>query len=143
MNNKFDERQLLVRGKVFMFGFIYLGIYMLLNALIRDNGILWADEPTAAVLGIMSAVCICSVILILKDAYSAPNSNMWTVAVVIMSIAAVVSLLCGIDGWIVNGFVEKGTITIAARTTLLGVFFLIISCVYWVKKFLDKREESN
>lgn len=139
MNDKFDERQLLIRGRIFQIGFFYLAVFFLLSAFIKSFGILWADDFSVAIIGIMSATGICSVLLIVKDAYAAPGSIMWNVAVASINFAAVAALFSGIAQIQRFGFSQNGTLTDGGRTIILGGIMLIISVTYWVKKYIDQR----
>ncbi len=141
MCDKFDERQLQVRGRVFQFGFFYLGIYLMFTAFLKDYNILWADDLTVSVLGVMSAVCVCSVALILKDAYAARYTGRYSFVAGILGVGALSSFIFGADGALRDGLVRNGALTVAARTLILGLFFAVIAVTYWVKRRQDKRAE--
>lgn len=67
---KYDERQLLARGKAYRAAFWTLVAYSLLNGLLFvGTGIRWADEMTVPFIGVCLAATVYAVICILKDAY--------------------------------------------------------------------------
>ena len=44
LNNDFDERQLKIRGAVYLHTLIVMALLILANAFLRMNGVIWADE---------------------------------------------------------------------------------------------------
>jgi hypothetical protein len=83
---EFDERQLLIRGKVFFHGFMALTILLLINAWLQSFGILWASGFQQHVVILMIAVTVTSVEAILRGAYFVSE---WHRKVVVITIASI------------------------------------------------------
>jgi hypothetical protein len=66
---KFDERQLWIRGNVFKHAFFAQILLLLLNAMITGNGIIWADNFHMNLIILFIPVVVCSLELIFRDVY--------------------------------------------------------------------------
>lgn len=74
MGNKtykqYDERQKLVRGKVFTFAWIYTLCFFMVNAFIFEAGYQWCSNLNLAFLGVLISLEISYAILIIENAYT-------------------------------------------------------------------------
>ena len=140
---EFDERQVQVRGGVYKIGFIFLSVFTFVDAMLKNSGIIWADYMTTAWIGIMATISLCSILLILKYAYTPAISNRPNILIIILSLASVSSIIFGISDMRQQGFVLNGQISAAARTLILGLLFLSVTVVYWVKKLLGKKDDRD
>ena len=67
---QYDERQKLIRGKVYTYTWIYTLCFFMVNAIIFESGHEWCSLVNLAFLGILTSLLISSAVLIIKDAYA-------------------------------------------------------------------------
>lgn len=136
----YDERQLLMRGKGFQYGFFTLMIYnMVYGAAYMDEMPSWCDNMTGNFIGIALALLVFGTYCIWNDAYVSLNQNPKRVYI-LSSICAIVNLLVGIFNICDEEMIVDGRITFHSVNILLAVVFAVFIVVFGLKNYRDSRE---
>ncbi|HBU11792.1 MAG TPA: hypothetical protein DEB31_03425 [Clostridiales bacterium] len=125
-SDKFDERQLQIRGNIFKHGvFTAIGL-LLANAFLQKAGILWASGFHQNILLLMLTVTVISVAFHVRGVYFAENGtqrrmflSVFTVAALMLSVSSVV-------------FIIDGDTLIAGGMLTDTGFFLVLAILFWV-----------
>lgn len=144
LNKDFDERQLKIRGAVYLHTLIVMVLLILVNAFLRMNGLVWADELYQALLLIMVPVTVGSVELICKDAYIGVRRS-YGAMILLLGLCGIVgffpplfSILSGKDGFVVNGaFTSDG------QRMMVSFCCLIISSVFVARYFYERHQQGE
>ncbi|WP_040948641.1 hypothetical protein [Gorillibacterium massiliense] len=140
-NSNFDERQKQIRGSVFQTGYVFLALFFLVDAMVKQSGHVWADYADMAMIGIMASVTFCSIILIIKNSYAGTSPAKWQLLVFLITVASVLSIVFGANDLPQYGYLTDGHITDASRTLIIGLLLFIIAAVYWIKQAVAKLTE--
>ena len=141
LGTKYDERQKIVRGKAYRFGFY---VTVVANAALL---ILSTSTDAVRVLGytafmipIIAGVTAQFSYCIFKDGYVGLNTNM-TRFVIFMAFVAAFNLLLAVSA-IANGtMLVDGTLRVPFLNLLVGIMALVMFADLLIKKLLDGREE--
>lgn len=141
VKTKYDERQLVVRGKAYKVGFYSAlaacGVMMFLctgNFGAEKLGYSGYFIPILA--GVVGQVSYC----IFKDGYVGLNTNM-TRFILIMALIGAFNLFFGIFAAVRGELIVNKTIQGPFINLLCGIMFVIIFAELVVKKAIDAREE--
>lgn len=140
--NKFDERQLKIRGHIFIHGYIFIAVYMLVTALISSSDMLWFNETANVMVGLGLSVALCCIEMILHEAYE-PISENRHVAMSILMVALLVGIIGGINKIIKFGFVINGNISEDLGYIIFNLSLELVSVIYWIKHFIDKKNKNR
>lgn len=137
---KYDERQELVRGKGFKYGFLTLMAYdLVMGGLYLDEAPGWCDTMMQNLLGIILAVSVFGVYCIWNDAYMSLNESPSVVYLVFGGIGGM-NLLAGTMNWIHGSVVENGRLTFRGANLMLGMIFALFALVFWLRNHVKKEE---
>lgn len=136
---RFDERQILERGKAFRNGYISLATAMLVCFLIKDCFEMnLVDDSSIMLACLWVSVVVFSVTMIVKNAYDGIHEGRNAVVVSFMGAAGffilVIESIKGIRGTFVL-FSAAGNLICAAS-------MLTICAVYWAKRQRDRKRDN-
>lgn len=139
---KYDERQELVRGRGFKYGFftllIYFAVYGYLGIALEK---LPVDHMTGCFVGILLGVLVCACYQIWNEGYFALNENRRRV-LIIFAVVAVVNFLIAGRNMMHGEMVHNGVLTIHSLNLFCGLMFIIIAVVLFLKDRLGAKEEE-
>ena len=140
--SEYDERQELLRGRAYKWGYIFLGSYVGILAFLSFVGIsLPADNSLLLIIGLIIAMCIVETIAILNDCYFALNDNKTSIIVsfvvlmIINGMIAIYDILTGM-AW-ADGILKIGSLNVFIDIELIYLLILII-----IKTHKDGKEEE-
>lgn len=137
---KYDERQAIVRGNGFKYGFATLALY---NAAYGLCAGAWKkpfmDTLTAMVLGICIAAAVYIVYCIWNDAYFSLNENPKRVLLGFALIALLNYMIAGMNFYH-NEMVEDGVLTYRSCNLICAVLFTVIFAALFIKKIIRGAE---
>ena len=137
---KYDERQELLRGKGYKYGFFCLMIYdFLAGALYIDGYPKWCDELVLNIFGISIALLVFVSYCIWKDAYLALSEKPRQVCAFLL-IAIIVNGAVGIGNFVSGEATTGGSLNFRAVNFILAVVLLIVMIELLVKIWLSKKE---
>ena len=134
---EYDERQKVIRGNAYKYGFMFLVCYLLLIMFFDATGFeIPLDLAALAVTGIVSGVTVVACYSIWNGAYWGLNNNVKRYMIVFIAgfvlngVIAVISLVMGTmfkDGIVHGSFVNL----------IVTIMFVIISIVMFIRKRID------
>lgn len=136
---KYDERQLLGRGKAYQAGFFTVLIYELLYGVVDLLGVKWCVNITGIVIGLFLGITVFAVVAIVNDAYMSinekPNSwlGLWS-AVILLNLACTAMQLSE------GELIRDGMLTEMWTNALCAAMFLVILVTQLVHNRKLKRE---
>lgn len=141
IKNQFDERQELVRGKGFQYGFFTI---MISNAvLLFMNAFeipLFSDLQVAMVLSIVIGISVFACYCIWNDGYFALNEKR-TGLLISFGCCGLLNLLIAI-GHITGGdIIENGAFTFRSMNLFCALLFFVIFIALLAKQLKDRKEE--
>ena len=142
---KFDERQVLERGKVFFHGIIAAIILLLGNAVLQDSGKIWASGFIQNITILFAIITVITVEMVFRDVYfgyGKPNREL------------LMTLIFGICALIIFGFALKdlgsgealivnGTFTEKGEHLPYAVLSLIIAVSLAIKAIRKPRSTEE
>lgn len=140
---KFDERQELIRGRGFKYGFFTLLIYDAFVAFFYESLALnqYIDSILLHLIGIFIAILVYVSYCIWNEGYFSVNENPKKVLIG-FAVIAVFNFLIGYMQLKDKGIFENGVLTYRCINLLCGFIFLIIFAQLLMKKLLIKAEEE-
>lgn len=137
---KYDERQQILRGKGFKYGFFSLIIYNMIYAL-ADSVLekVYAESSVIIFIGICFGVIVYAGYCIWHEAYFSLNENPKKVIVAFLLIAVINFIVTAFDIK-ESKLVKNGVLQFEAINFLCGIFMLIIVFEILIKKVFAKRE---
>lgn len=141
---KFDERQELIRGRGFKYGFFTLIIYDLCVTFLKDVLSLnqYADTALLSLIGILIAICVYVSYCIWNEGYFSVNENPKKV-LISFAVVALFNFFIGYMQIIDKGIFENGVLTYRCINLLIGFLFLIIFAELFLKKVIIKSDEEE
>ena len=137
---KFDERQELVRGTSFKYGFfaliIYNGAYILATMALEK---LPFDTATGMFFGICFGVMVFAAYGIWHDGYLALNEKPVRVLIA-FALIGIINLALGIRSFVAGDAFVDGQLTFRSINLFCGLLFVFIGVVYLLKWIKDVRE---
>lgn len=145
VDKKFDERQLIARGKAYGHAFDALIGYLMANYLLCNyRGSTWTQPGVDAFIGIYFGLAFFSIECIWRDAYFKVGENvrkhlwwMW-ISTGVMAVLFVSSLLLHTDQYVVDGLV-----TFDAIFPAMMVYYIMVNVVIIWRVFAARREERE
>lgn len=144
LNKDFDERQLKIRGAVYLHTLIVMALLILVNAFLRMNGVIWADELYQALLLIMLPVTVGSIELICKDAYIGVRRS-YGAMIMVLGLSGIVgffppliSILSGRDR-----FAANGSITSVGLRMMVSFCCLSISAMFAARYVYERHHQED
>lgn len=140
--NNFDERQVLIRGKIFMHMYIILVIFLFFNALLYSFDIIWINGFHSSILITMIATAIGSVEAIVRDVYfkNTRESFLALSLLVIGTSLFILSIMHIIDG---ASIISDGELTQEGFSFILSLTILSIGISGVLKFLINKKKEHR
>ena len=136
MKCEYDERQSVIRGKGYKYGFFAFMICNFLHGMSYAAEITLPLDPAAfAVLSIIIALAVQISYCIWNDAYFSLNENK-TRVLIVFAVIGIVNLVLGIFGLCEGRAIENGVLNFRCTNLFCGVLFLYIFCVLFLKRFV-------
>lgn len=136
---KYDERQIIARGKAYKVGFFTLLIYGAVCTVLQAMEIYLCDGLVREVIGIVIGVGAFAIVAILNDAYIGYNENN-RYSIGVMSLIGLLNLGSAIIGIITDGLWKDGQATNTIVNLAVFILFFVILTTYWLHKKKTKDE---
>ncbi len=137
---KYDERQKAEIGRGYRCAFcaymIYNGIFIFLDAALDLQ---FMQTGLIMLCGVLVAAATHVIYCIFHEAYWGLNNNAKNYIVVLL-VAMVLNLICGIVMIVTKGCMENGVVSFRITNLLVAVFVAVILAALLVKWVRDKRE---
>ncbi len=139
--NQFDERQELVRGKGFKYGFFTV---MISNTVLLFFDILevplFSNMEVAMTASIVVGVAVFASYCIWNDGYFALNENRKSL-LIMFGLIGLMNIVIGIRNLIAGVVIENGALTFPSTNLFCALLFLVIFVVLLLKHIKDGKEE--
>ena len=137
---KYDERQVLARGRGYKVAFYTTVITSMIPAVLSDNIIRFLGPSMYFIplsVGLMVYISYC----IWNDAYLELNLNKksWIIYMVMIGLFNIFLFLLHIK----EGYVKDGVISISAVNLLMGIMCIVILIQIFIKDIVDKKREAD
>jgi hypothetical protein len=140
---KFDERQLQIRGDIFKHGFLIVGALMLLNAFLQGEGIEWANGFQQNVLMFILASTVVSIEFHLRGVYFGKGGRQ-KAFIVIFGFCSVFLLVLSVIHYVQGEkFVADYRLTDNRFSIVCGIMFLLNTICAIFQLFREKQEARN
>lgn len=137
--NDYDERQILARGRAFMWGFfslmICLMVYSLTDMLIEP----WCDTLTGCIICICVSLIVFAVICIRQDAFAGIGQKRKRNLTVLLVLTAA-NLLFGVSHIIDGDLLRDGLLSFRSVSLIVGATTGLVLLVYWFHGLRDRGE---
>ena len=138
---EFDERQELIRGRGFKYGFFTLLIYNLIigplmNALAQDK---LFDATTQNTFGVCIALLIFGGYCILNDAYMSLNEKP-IATYILLGATGTMNLVIGLADLFHGTMVRDGKLSYHASNLMIGVDLLLLVLVFLIRNIRNREE---
>lgn len=141
MKCEYDERQSVIRGKGYKYGFLTFIICDFFYAMLYAADVkIPLDAAAFAVLSIMIALAVQVAYCIWNDAYFSLNENKNRVLIAFAAIG-LLNLVIGITGLKEGRAIENGVLNFRSTNLFCGCLFLIVFAVLLLKKI--SRSENG
>lgn len=142
LKNKFDERQRIVQGKAYKYGFFILMVYNLVLGIFDSClDIRYADMGTEMVLGVIISVTVVAVYSIWNDGYFSLNENIVRVLVG-FGFFLLINLGLGFYNLRFGSIVKNGILTFYCLSFFTSLMIFVIMIIAGVKYISDKKDEE-
>lgn len=137
--NDYDERQILARGRAFMWGFfslmICLMVYGLTDMLIEP----WCDTLTGCIICICVSLIVFAVICIRQDAFAGIGQKRKRNLTVLLVLTAA-NLFFGVSHIIDGDLLRDGLLSFRSVSLIVGATTGLVLLVYWFHGLRDRGE---
>lgn len=140
---KYDERQELVRGKGFKYGFYTMILYNFLYAsseLIFEKS--YMDGSVAGLISIFLGMAVSICYCIWKDSYISLNENPKQMMIV-FAVLGIPNLIGGIRMFLSGEAVQNGKLTIHCINLLCALMCILFFITLFLKNVCSKREDGE
>lgn len=142
VKSKYDERQEIVRGRGFKYGFATILVANMLYYMLLLAGL---ATPMGAdivlVVNSLLGICVCASYCVWNDGYFALNEKIGTF-IVIALIGGGINLIMGISAFVSGAAVQNGKFTFRSINLFCGIMVLIICGVMLLKKICKDGEDD-
>ncbi|MDR1599001.1 MAG: hypothetical protein LBS11_03900 [Oscillospiraceae bacterium] len=141
--NGLDERQAYLAGRMYKHIVVYLGSLMILNGLLADNGVIWADGFMTNALSLYAA-CAAGIVEKAFRGIIDYGKKATKRLVALVGAAAVVMLLYALrTGWDGGRFVEDGMLSGSGGVLVIGILMCAVeACLLLRWRVEAKRREA-
>jgi membrane protein CcdC involved in cytochrome C biogenesis len=140
---KFDERQLQIRGDIFKHGFLAAGALMLFNAFLHGEGIEWADGVQQNILMLILTITVVSIEFHLRGVYFGKGDRR-KAFIAIFGLCSVclliLSIIHGVQG---EEFADGFRLTDNGYYIVGGIMFFINTFCALIQKKKKKQAERD
>ena len=139
--DEYDERQVLARGRAFMWGFftlmICLMVYGMLDMLIDR----WCDTLTGCIICICAALLVFASICIKQDAFAGIGRNRKRNQTVLL-VLTLANLFFGARSLMEGDVVVDGLLTFRSVSLIVGAMMGVVLLMYWLHGLRDRGAEE-
>ena len=139
--DEYDERQVLARGRAFMWGFftlmICLMVYGMLDMLIDR----WCDTLTGCIICICAALLVFASICIKQDAFAGIGRNRKRNLTVLL-VLTLANLFFGARSLMEGDVVVDGLLTFRSVSLIVGAMMGVVLLMYWLHGLRDRGAEE-
>ena len=139
--DEYDERQVLARGRAFMWGFftlmICLMVYGMLDMLIDR----WCDTLTGCIICICAALLVFASICIKQDAFAGIGRNRKRNLTVLL-VLTLANLFFGARNLMEGDIVVDGLLTFRSVSLIVGAMTGVVLLMYWLHGLRDRGAEE-
>lgn len=140
--NEYDERQHMVRGKAYQYGFLTLLCYELIyGAAYTWTLPKWCDNTTGIFTGVMLSVLVFGVYCIWKDAYMNLNQNPGCIYLLFGAMGGV-NLIIAFLNLRSGEMWTEGRLNYRSTNLMLGILFVIFFFTFWIKNHRERAGEE-
>ncbi len=138
--DKFDERQLYLRGNAFKHGFIIMALLLFISAFVKsvilDNeSAVFVEGAWGNILIVIISAAVCMIELIVRDAMNYEDSLNNFIIYVLGILGFILIIWGSIDLIVSKGGIIKGyTLTAEGAKLLMNCAWIVVGIVYVVKK---------
>ena len=137
----FDERQERSRGKAYQYGFMVMGVSIILYGVLDVTMGRWCDTLTGNLICFCIGLTVFAVTCILNDAYMSLKEKPRKV-ITLCLLVALMNLAIGVANAMHGTVVVDGMLSTGSVNLIVGVMSLVILAVYIVNYLLREREEE-
>ena len=142
MMNNYDERQILIKNKIFMRAYFIVLVLLLANAFLHSYDIIWADGfISSVIISVLSLVISGSEAIVRDVFFTKPREK---AAFLLFPELGIVLLVLNIthvnDG---EKIISDGALTRTGCSIVVSVLFIIIGVVAGIKFVRDKLREKG
>lgn len=137
--NDYDERQILARGRAFMWGFFSLMICLMVYGLTDMLIELWCDTLTGCIICICVSLIVFAVICIRQDAFAGIGQKRKRNLTVLLVLTAA-NLLFGVSHIIDGDLLRDGLLSFRSVSLIVGATTGIVLLVYWLHGLRERGE---
>lgn len=142
--NELDERQLLQRGDVFQHGIILFFALLMVNAFLKEEGIVWAEGMWENLLIIWAVIVLCLGEYAIKEIY--PIGGGMTVTYVLEGACGAFLFIMGVMevsmGWEPLAL-EGGALSRTGAQIIQGFLMVLLLLVFCGKKVYNHRKGAQ
>lgn len=142
LNNTFDERQELARGKAFQYAYYTLLVAVFAYGLSTYIVGRWIDLLTGLTLCMCISVAVFAIVCIRKNAYLSLKERPKQI-MALFAVLSVFNLGIGLIYYMNGSLVEDGVLSFRACNPLVGVLTVIVMIVYAAEQALSRRESEE
>ena len=139
--DEYDERQVLARGRAFMWGFftlmICLMVYGMLDMLIDRL----CDSLTGCIMFICVALLVFASICIKQDAFAGIGKNRKRNLTVLL-VLTLANMFFGVENITGGDVVRDGLLTFRSVSLIVGATTGVVLLIYWLHGLRDRGEEE-
>lgn len=138
----FDEKQLIDRGIAFKYGFLAALFAILLVYFLEDITKISISRYAALIITIWIPITVCTIALVLKDAYDGVNSASGRILATMFGVSGTFMLVLFTQEISVgrNMLIKDGMITNMGGYIFNGICMVTVSIVYWMKQYMNKKK---
>ena len=142
MMNNYDERQILIKGKIFMHSYYILIALLFINAFLNSFDIMWADGFHSSIIIAMLSLVISSSEGIIKDVFFIkPKERFAFFVLPALGIYLLVLNIAHInDG---DKIIAAGTVTRTGCSIITSVLLIIMGVIAGIKFARDKLSNNG
>jgi len=139
-NKYYDERQLRIRGRIYLHAFVILIVLFLANALLAGFGVVWMDDALWQTLLLIDfSLTACFIEMIVRDVYIGRDGQ-GRAAPYIMPLVFILQVLAGGTR---ERLTEGGKLTDLGARIIIVILCLILFATLVIKKLRDRRNAGE
>lgn len=140
-NKQFDEKQLYDRGKCFQASFFIALACTIISYIVTDLLEIKVSGYLPFIFCIWIPISVCTILLIVKNAYDGVNSDFGKIVSIILFICGIMIIISRVIIIIIdNGnFIDVEEVESFIASMIQAVCMVTIAVVYFIKKYRNKK----
>jgi len=142
---QYDEKQIIERGKSYQYAFIGAIVVNIIIYLLSDFVGIGFSNGTICLLNIGLPIAIYMLSMIIKNGYDGVSNAGEKSNISALGGCGVALLIIYLPDTISGKklLIDNAIITESAGALLVSVLTLVLVLVYWIKKYIDKKNEND